>query len=479
MTKNKDQENGRQRMPHHFATHFWRILRLLNGRRSSQLSIAFLIFLCALEEILIYHIGLISAQFYYILLLKDVYKFYIQLALTLALILFMSLIKSAKNYVSSVLHIEWREYVSELLITHYFDHLNYYFLSHPANRRANEKCNLKEGKTYAKTLDNIDQRLSIDTDRLCADLSSVLSQTVLSPLTILYYSAKVYTTIGLYGLLACIATFLASTGINRAFIESIAKWTYLKGKHEGDYRTVLLEGIQNSQTIAFTNAETKQKNRMLDSLATLMSVYENLILSQFFLSLSTSIFDYSGSILSFIIIAMPIFGGSFDHLSKAELSHTISSNAFVCMYLIHCFSKILDTSSNFGQVNGFGYRITELLTTLKQEHQQRINHSNTLPCSDESQLLLQLSNVNVLVPSGAYQQSCALKKLNFQVKTGENVLITGDSDQEKAAILSVIKGFWPISSGTINCSLNLNDNRQVMFLCNNSKLGYIFQQVRI
>lgn len=477
MIGSKGQKNVGQRMPHHFVAHFWRILRLLNGRRSSQLSIAFLIFLCALEEILIYHIGLISAQFYYILLLKDVYKFYIQLALTFALILFMSIIKSAKNYVSSVLHIEWREYVSEQLIAHYFDDLNYYFLSHPVNRRADDEksTSLKENKSYSMTLDNIDQRLSTDTDRLCAELSSVLSQIVLSPLTILYYSAKVYTTIGLYGLLACIATFLASTAINRVFIKSIAKWTYLKGKHEGDYRAVLFNSIQNSETIAFTNSATKEKNRTLDSLKTLMSVYENLIFTQFFLSLSTSIFDYSGSVLSFIIIAIPIFGGSFDHLSKAELSRTISSNAFVCMYLIHCFSKILGTSSNFGQVNGFGHRITELLIFFKQNNQPMLNHSKTLPFSNEShQLLLQLSDVNVLLPSIAHQFA-----LNFQVTIGKNVLITGDSDQEKRAILGVIKGFWPISSGTVKCSLDLNDNRQVMFLCHNSKLGYFFQEVRI
>lgn len=481
----KHQVKDQIRRPQHFATHFCRILRLLNGRRSTQLSIAFLILLCAIEEFLIYHIGLISAQFYYILLLKDVYKFYIHLAITLALILFMSLIKSAKNYVASVLYIEWRECISEQLITLYFDDLNYYRLSQAIDLVGHDdKSTLKVGNakgTALKVLDNVDQRISQDADRLCAELSNVLSQVVLSPLTILYYSVKVYSTIGLFGLLACITTFLASTGMNRAFIKSIVKWTYLKGKHEGDYRTVLIDSIQNSEMIAFANAKAKQKNRTLDYLKRLMSVYENLILSQFFLSLSTSVFDYSGSILSFIIIAIPIFGGTFDHLSNAELSHTISSNTFICLYLINCFSKVLDISSNFGQVNGFGYRITELLDSLKNNNQQKIDYSCTLPlsdCSEESsQILLQFSDVNVVLPSN--QQSCVIQSLSFKVKTGENVLITGDSGQEKTAILRIIKGFWPISSGTIKCHLNLNDSRQVMMVCYNSMLQNFFQQVRI
>lgn len=478
----KHREKDQTRRPQHFAAHFCRIFRLLNGRRSSQLSIAFLIFLCAIEEFLIYHIGLISAQFYYILLLKDVYKFYIHLAITLALILFMSLIKSAKNYVASVLYIEWRECISEQLITHYFGDLNYYLLSQPGDGSTfgghDDKWTVKEGKRKGaalKALDNVDQRISQDADRLCAELSNVLSQIVLSPLTILYYSVKVYTTIGLFGLLACITTFLASTGMNRAFIKSIVKWTYLKGKHEGDYRTVLIDSIKNSEMIAFANAETKQKNRTLDCLKRLMSIYENLILSQFFLSLSTSVFDYSGSILSFVIIAIPIFGGTFDHLSKAELSHTISSNTFICLYLINCFSKVLDISSNFGQVNGFGYRITELLDSFKENNRQKFDYSNTLS-SESPELLMQFSDVHVIMPSSTDQQLCAIKKLSFEVKAGENVLITGDSGQEKTAILRIIKGFWPISSGSIKCRLNLNDSRQVMIVCYNSKLQNFFQQ---
>lgn len=445
----------------HFVTHFVTILRLLNGRVSSRVSVGFLIFLSGFEEILIYHIGLLSAQFYYILLLKDVHQFYLQLAVTFALISFMSLVKSAKNYVSSVLYLEWREEVSRRLLDGYFSDLNFYFLN---------GSNLGE----EPPLDNVDQRLSQDVDRLCAELSSVVSQIVLSPLTILYYSFQVSRTIGLFGLVACIAIFLASSAVNRCFIKSIVKWTYLKGQHEGDYRRDLANCVKASEMIALSNSEERQKSATLALLRRLLSVHENLILSQFFLNLSTSIFDYSGSVLSFIIIAVPIFSGSFDQLNKAELSHQISSNAFICMYLINCFSKILDISSNFGQVNGFGYRITELLSKLNNSD-NGIHRASTMPFKEDydTSLYLQLSNVSLTSPKEVF------RNLNLKIKEKESMLIICESGAGKTALVRAIKGLWPIASGSIRCRFELTDNQQIMFIGHNSRLLQFYQQASL
>lgn len=100
-------------------------------------------------------------------------------------------------------------------------------------------------------------------------------------------------------------------------------------------------------------------------------------------------FDYLGSILSYVVIAIPIFSGVYGDLSPTELSTLVSKvrlppghpsrrplcpapgasasrpaltarcavqNAFVCIYLISCFSGLIDLSSTLSDVAGYTHR---------------------------------------------------------------------------------------------------------------------------
>ena len=455
---------------------FITIFCLLNGRRSTIINMIFLIFLCSIEELLIYHLGLLSAQFYYILVLKDIYKFYIQLIVTFLLIAFMALIKSSKNYVSSVLYIEWREHLSRLLIDRYFDLNNYYFVNFP---NTISKAALNRKYEEPTNLDNVDQRMSQDVDKICAELSTIISQIILSPFTIIYYSIQVYHTVGLFGLISCISLFLVSTFVNRYFIKSIIKWTYLKGKHEGDYRNEHANISKHSEQIAFADCENLQKSKILTLLKNLLSVHENLILSQFYLNLSTSVFDYSGSILSFLIIAFPIFGGYFDNLNEAEMTRKISTNTFICLYLINCFTRIIDISSNFGHINGFGYRIIELIEKLESNKDYKIKNSFVVQSSVGSPLQREYVRFTNVTFTSLFSDKQVVKNLSFLIRKNENLYITGDSGLGKTSILRIIKGFWPLSGGFVECNLDVNNPNQVMFVLHNSKIAQIFLQVSL
>lgn len=113
-----------------------------------------------------------------------------------------------------------------------------------------------------------------------------------------------------------------------------------------------------------------------------------LIVLLLFVSVGVNTFDYMGSILSYIVIAIPIFAGEYDGLTPGELSALVSKvsycklylmwwtsrqtqvsvvhnkriitclfqNAFVCIYLINCFTQLIDLSTTVSDVAGYTHR---------------------------------------------------------------------------------------------------------------------------
>lgn len=68
-------------------------------------------------------------------------------------------------------------------------------------------------------------------------------------------------------------------------------------------------------------------------------------------------FDYFGGVLSYVIQYLPIIIlGTYDSKSPAELSQTISNNAFVYIYLINSFTTVTDMAINVGQMAGIFQR---------------------------------------------------------------------------------------------------------------------------
>ena len=59
------------------------------------------------------------------------------------------------------------------------------------------------------------------------------------------------------------------------------------------------------------------------------------------IDLSVNLFSYLGAILSYIVIAVPIFSGVYDD-DVDNLPQIISNTAFVCMYLVYQLTLLVN-----------------------------------------------------------------------------------------------------------------------------------------
>ncbi|KAL9952743.1 hypothetical protein ACROYT_G040037 [Oculina patagonica] len=329
-----------------FVKRFWRCCKVMfpGWLSTSFLLLVLLMGLSLAEQMLVYNTGLIPSRFYEVLLAKDRADFRSVLITSSLLILGTALADSAVKYDSRILYVMWRGLLDRRLHTGYFKHTAYY------------KMNVLEDK-----LDNIDQRITQDVDKFCDTFRKSLIVFIISPFTIAYYTYQCYQSSGYLGPVIIYGYFIVGTIINKLIMTPIVGMVVKQEKLEGDFRFKHMQIRSHAESIAFYRSgslEMKKTNSRLQSLLQTQFRIVNLECILFFF---INIIDYIGAILSYLIIAIALFGGRYDDMSVTELGGQISRNSFFAMYLINCGSKLINLSTDISNMAGYIHRIGQLL----------------------------------------------------------------------------------------------------------------------
>lgn len=80
----------------------------------------------------------------------------------------------------------------------------------------------------------------------------------------------------------------------------------------------------NAESLAFLKGARLEEMKSNQKLDILLKTKQQLFRRQLGLNLAVNIFDYLGSIISYLALAVPIFTGRYDDVSSSELSSLIS-----------------------------------------------------------------------------------------------------------------------------------------------------------
>ncbi|CAG0918779.1 unnamed protein product [Notodromas monacha] len=167
------------------------------------------------QEYVTYNVGLIPSRYYEVLGArpKDVPAFQ-KLAITT-----LGWLRSTKKFVSSVSYITWRQLLSRSLHSMYFRKKNFYDVN-----------------VLSRKVDNPDQRMTQDVDKLCDTLGKVFTKIIIAPFIIGYYSYQAFANTGWYGPVGILVLFLVSTVVNKAIMSPTVQLVFDQEKREGDFR---------------------------------------------------------------------------------------------------------------------------------------------------------------------------------------------------------------------------------------------------
>ncbi|XP_052041384.1 lysosomal cobalamin transporter ABCD4 isoform X1 [Apodemus sylvaticus] len=434
---------ARPRLDLQLVQRFVRIQKVFFPSWSSQNVLMFMTLLCVtlLEQLVIYQVGLIPSQYYGVLGNKDLDGFKALTFLAVGLIVLNSTLKSFDQFTCNLLYVSWRKGLTEHLHRLYFRARVYYTLN-----------------VLRDDIDNPDQRISQDVERLCRQLSSMTSKLIISPFTLAYYTYQCFQSTGWLGPVSIFGYFILGTLVNKTLMGPIVTKLVQQEKLEGDFRFKHMQIRVNAEPAAFYRAGLVEHMRTDRRLQRLLQTQRELMSRELWLYIGINTFDYLGSILSYVVIAIPIFSGIYGDLSPTELSTLVSKNAFVCIYLINCFTQLIDLSTTLSDVAGYTHRIGELQEALLDmspksqdcetlgESEWDLDKTPGCPTTQPSDTAFLLDRVSILAPSS---DKPLIKDLSLKICEGHSLLITGNTGTGKTSLLRVLGGLWESVKGSV------------------------------
>ena len=237
--------------------------------------------------------------------------------------------------------------------------------------------------------------------------------------------------------------FLLWTCINKLFMSGVSRTIFEQNIREGNFRFLHAQIRTYHEPIALYNGGAFEHQRFdryfLKQLTPLL--YRRSI-QEFFLALSTNLYDYIGSILVYLLLALVIFVfHMYDQLSSTDLFKTISASASIMGYLIYRFNLLNDIADKATIIAANTHRIQAFVEYMKGIETTWSETQSSRSFSENE--ILVVKDLSYSTPNNP--KHILMKNLNLTLHNGQHLLITGESGVGKTSLFRVLHSIWPVN----------------------------------
>lgn len=330
------------------------------------------------------------------------------------------------SYTQSKLGLYWRKWLSEHFLDKYFINRSFYQLA---------VKNIE--------IDNPDQRISEDIRSFTQDSLLFLLVVVQSVLQVVAFSAVLWSIsqkLVIFLLVYALVGTLITTGV---FGKKLVTLNFGQLQKEANFRFGLVRVRENSESIAFYQGETQEKNHLNNLFTDLYNNFNSLIIWQeLYLGLFVNTFEFLPYVIPAIVVAPSVLSGELEVGKVSEATGAFARVFFSLNIIVSRFQSLTIFAAGINRLSGFYQFLSpeekvDLLT-------KNIPQNRTIDTVENGQLAIE--HLTLQTPN---YQNTLMEDVSLNLPQGNGLLIMGTSGCGKSSLLRAIAGLWNSGTGAI------------------------------
>jgi putative ATP-binding cassette transporter len=357
-----------------------------------------------------------------------------------------------KFYLTQLLEIRWRKWMTTHYLTRWLTNQTFYKL---------ELLRFTSANSPTSSPDNPDQRISEDVNQFTTSTVSLCMGLLNAVVTLVSFVGILW---GLSGSLSfmlggsnfsipgymvwvAIAYCLVGSVLTHYIGRSQINLNFFQQKYEANFRHHMVRVREYSESIALDKGEPVERGHLGARFSTVLTNYVALVKAQKNLIWFTSFFGQAAIIFPFVVAAPRFFSGAIALGQLMQISSAFGQVQGSLSWFVDSYSGLASWRATTDRLTSFDESMTASEALVQSAEKAEVDA--TVSNADDS-AQLSTHELTLSLPNG----QVLLTHASMVAKMGDAILLSGPSGSGKSTLFRAFAGIWPFSKGRVHLPPN-------------------------